>query len=63
MPSTECSFISHSSPHASKLLKGSERNWLEHMVRKDEASWMKKRMWDKLDVVGSFPQRTSDRAL
>lgn len=52
MPSTGCSFISRSSPHASKLLKGPERDWLEHVV---QSGWMKKRMWDTLDVVGSFP--------
>lgn len=33
MPSTGCSFISRSSPHASKLLKGSERDWLEHLIQ------------------------------
>lgn len=52
MPSTGCSFISRSSLHASKLLKGPERDWLEHVV---QSGWMKKRMWDTLDVVGSFP--------
>lgn len=45
-------FISRSSLHTLKLLKGSERDWLEHVV---QSGWMKKRMWDKLDVVGSFP--------
>lgn len=29
-----------------------ERDWLEHVV---QSGWMKKRMWDTLDVVGSFP--------
>lgn len=33
MPSTGCCFISCSSLHASKLLKGSEGNWLEHVIQ------------------------------
>lgn len=52
MPSTGCSFTSCSSPHTLKLLKGCGRDWLEHVV---QSGWMKKRMWDKLDMVGSFP--------
>lgn len=51
MPSTGCSFISCSSPHASRLLKGSERDWLEHVV---QSGWMKKRMWDKRMWWGAF---------
>lgn len=41
-----------SSLHASELLKGPERGWLEHVV---QSGWMKNRMWDRPYTVLSFP--------